>query len=149
NFSSVSSPITLNSELPNINHNVNLIGPGANQLTVQRSTAGGIPDFRIILVLAGRIVTMSGLTITNGRAPSPNSGGGIANNGTLTLTDCVVSNNTGQDGGGLLNNGSVAIVNSSFTGNSTGTGSGGAIESIGTSNTSFLLVNSTLANNTS
>src|SRR6185436_3458259 len=43
NFSGVNGSIILTTALPDINHNVNINGPGANQLTVQRSVSA--PQF--------------------------------------------------------------------------------------------------------
>ena len=62
-----SSIITLGSELDAINGNLVVNGPGANALTVKRSTAGGTPNFRIFTINLGRTVTLSGLTISNSR----------------------------------------------------------------------------------
>src|SRR5882724_7170567 len=59
--------ITLNTALPDITDNLTITGPGSNLLTVMRSTAGGTPVFRIFTISNGRIVSISGLTITNGR----------------------------------------------------------------------------------
>ena len=122
-------------------------------LTVQRSTAQGAPDFRIFNIAGGRVdVTLSNLTIANGRvqgtAASGNSaniggdsfGGGIysASSGTVnvmnsTLTGIVTvggvasgSENYGGDsyGGGIYHAGSgtMNVMNSTLTGN-TATGS--------------------------
>src|SRR4026207_2316088 len=52
-----------------ITTNLNITGPGASQLTIQRSVAGGTPNFRIFNIRSGT-VTISGLTVSNGRADS-------------------------------------------------------------------------------
>ena len=54
-----------------IDKNLTIDGPGANQLTVMRSTAAGIPNFRIFYISPGHIVTIRGLTINNGKAVPP------------------------------------------------------------------------------
>ena len=100
NFSGVTSPIVLNSTLPDINHNININGPGPNKLTVMRSTANGTPNFRIFTILANMTVNISGVTLSNGD-PSAGAGGNIANgsggairnSGNLTLTNMAVSGN--------------------------------------------------------
>src|SRR5262245_53354526 len=76
--------ITLDSALPDLNTNIAMDGPGANRLTVSRSTAGGTPDFRVFNVTLGSSVSISALTISGGQ--SSNDGGGIFNAGTLSLS---------------------------------------------------------------
>ncbi len=133
NFSGVTSPINLGSALPNIDHNVNINGPGAALLTVRRNTGG---NYRIFTINGGRTVTISGLTISNGSAPNldfpDNEGGGIFNSGTLTLTTVVVSgnhatNNNGGGGGIWNEGGTLTLTNSSVSDNSAGNGGGGGI----------------------
>ena len=59
--------ISLLTALPNLSSNMTIAGPGASSLSVQRSTAGGTPRFRIFTILGGGItVNISGLTISNG-----------------------------------------------------------------------------------
>jgi CSLREA domain-containing protein len=93
---SVTGTINLTSALPSLSTDMTITGPGAGQLTVRRDTGG---DYRIFNVTSGTTVTISGLTISNGRMLNPNNaltneGGGIYNGGTLTLQMCVVSDNT-------------------------------------------------------
>ncbi|HBB94287.1 MAG TPA: hypothetical protein DC054_02755 [Blastocatellia bacterium] len=140
--------ITLTSgELP-ISKSLTIQGPAAN-LTVMRSTAGGTPQFRVFNVTATNpaVVTIFGLTISNGSGGT--NGGGILNSNTATLnvTTDVLSNNTAQFGGGLLNlgNGPVNITTSTFN-NNTATNSGGGIYNNGTS--AVNIVNSTVSGNT-
>ncbi|MGC9158604.1 MAG: hypothetical protein ACP5FH_06395, partial [Terracidiphilus sp.] len=59
---------------------------------------------------------------------TPGGAGGINNYGTLTVTHCVFTNNTGTDAGALYNwDGALTVTNSTFTGNSSlGGGSGPA-----------------------
>ena len=128
--------------LPDITSQVTINGNGA---TIQRSSAGGTPDFRIFHVAAGGDLTLDDVTITNGKTPDGTggghggSGGGIYNQGTLTLTDSTVSGNWtgdggacdgykcdggyGGDGGGIRNSGgTVEITDSTVSGNNTGDG---------------------------
>jgi CSLREA domain-containing protein len=84
----VSGTISLASVLPNLSSHMALTGPGPNQLTIARSPAVGTPDFRIFTIDSGRSVTMTGLTISNGKATGLSNaafGGGIFNSGSLTL----------------------------------------------------------------
>lgn len=115
--------IVLGSALPEL-PNVEIRGPGAEELTVRRSGAAGTPEFGIFTVGVDRTVKISGLTISGGRS---DLGGGIRNRGALTLERNVVSGNSASSaGGGLYDNGSqtTAILSSTFTGNGAGLGGG-------------------------
>jgi hypothetical protein len=145
----VVSPISLTSAELLINKDLTIQGPGANTLTVQRSTANGTPNFGIFNIQTGT-VAISDLTISNGKA---GGGGGLNNLGTLTLTNVTVSGNsvgsnglTPAFGGGIHNNGTLTLTNSTVTGNRTAGGvpsSGGAIANAGT----MTLSNSTVSGN--
>jgi CSLREA domain-containing protein len=63
----ISGTINLTGPLPDITSNIVFNGPGADNLTVRRHTGG---DYRIFTVNTGATVTISGLTISNGRASS-------------------------------------------------------------------------------
>ena len=116
----VTGTIQLNSALPDLETNINLQGPGAANLTVRGE--GAADPYRILV--ASATVTISGLTITNGSAPSV--GGGIINNlGTLTLRDCVLTGNTAGDGGGFYNNSVAILENCTFRQNFADFGGGG------------------------
>src|SRR5215831_10927273 len=82
--------INLTSPLPDLSTNINIIGPGADQLTVRRNTGG---NYRIFNVTAGT-VTFSGLTIRDGLLTS-SGGGGISNvQGIVFINNCVVVSNS-------------------------------------------------------
>jgi CSLREA domain-containing protein len=117
-----SSTITLDSVLPDIAGNLSVNGPGANLLTVQRNAAGGTPDFRIFMINSGTTVAISGITIANGNLTAANNGGGIRNDGTLTLTNCnLFGNNVEQVGGAIFNNGtSLTLIDSNVGGTAPG-----------------------------
>ncbi|HEV2842955.1 MAG TPA: choice-of-anchor Q domain-containing protein [Chthoniobacterales bacterium] len=122
--------ITLTSAELLINKNLIIDGPGAHQLTVQRSTATGTPAFRIFNASGSFGVTIAGLTIANGSAPDA-GGGGIASTVlTLTVANCVISGNNAQGGGGILcaapslNQSTVSIANCTISGNSAASGGG-------------------------
>lgn len=129
---SVSGTINLTAVLPEISSSMN-IGNNtttAPNLTVNRSSGG---NYRIFLVNSGNTVAMNGLIINNGFAFEAN-GGGLTNNGTLTITNCIISNNqSSNDGGGILNNSVMAISNSTISNNTTLNFYGGGIEHSGTS----------------
>src|SRR6516165_5429491 len=82
--------ITLTSGQLDITRNLTIQGPGASLLTI---SGGGF--WRIFEVAPNVTAAISGLTITQGNSSiSPDhlfSGGDIVNLGTLTLTNCTVS----------------------------------------------------------
>lgn len=117
----VKGTITLLTALPSFDSNITLNGPGAGQLTVERSSAAGTPDFGIFAVNNGKSVSLSGLTIKNG---SNRFGGGISNAGTVTITDCTVSGNTATIGGGIFTQGTL-VVNGCTIANNTAESGGG------------------------
>jgi hypothetical protein len=87
----VSGTIVLtSSELP-ITRNVTINGPGAANLAID-----GNATSRVFDNFASN-VTISGLTITNGLG-NANGGGGIFNQGGLTLSNSTVSNNVAGPG---------------------------------------------------
>ncbi len=85
-------------------HKLVIHGNGA---TLQRSTTGGTPAFRIFQIGTGADVTIDRLTIMNGNQNvSGGEGGGIDNNhATLTITNSTLSGNSATTGGGILNSG--------------------------------------------
>ena len=155
NFAAGLTTVNLTSAELLINKNLTINGPGANLLSVQRSAAGGTPDFRIFNIASASLnVSISGLTIANGKLSGFASGGGISNNstGTVTVTNSTISGNTAKNGGGIFNNTSAAltITNSTISGNTAngngpGEGDGGGI-SIPT-NCTVTLTNSTISGN--
>ena len=97
-----------------IGRNLTIRGPGAGVLAISGGNAGRVFD-----VSKGVIVTISNLTIKNGEPGEgyPN-GGGIYNEGTLTLTNSSVSSNSAStSGGGIYNGGRLTLTNSSVSGN--------------------------------
>ncbi len=75
--------------LANISDSVNISGPGADKLTVQRSTADGTPDFRVFNVTTSGTVNLSDVTKASGTASNDTG------SGTLTAgTAFTVINNT-------------------------------------------------------
>jgi hypothetical protein len=125
-----------------VNTSVDIQGPGANKVTIsgnQKSTAFNIP--------AGVTATISGLTVTEGSYDILYSvgGGAINNDGTLTLSDVVVSGNSlgsaAYGAGGINNDGTLTITGSTISGN-TGNYAGG-INNGGT----LSITNSVVSNN--
>jgi predicted outer membrane repeat protein len=87
----------------------------------------GGEQFRVFTVSANVTASLSGLTITHGRAGSDGLGGGIEHNGTaLTVTNCTFSDNSATDGGGIDggDNNIMVVNNCTFTGNTASDGGG-------------------------
>ncbi|MFN2578987.1 MAG: Ig-like domain repeat protein [Pyrinomonadaceae bacterium] len=148
----VVSPITLTTGELNINKNLTINGPGANTLTVQRSTAGGTLNFRIFSINAGKTVNISGLTISNGLEFL---GGGILNgDGTLNLDSSTISGNAQSGVANLATNGTATatITNSTINGNTSSASSGGGVRNFAQQSgaTAILtVINSTISGNSS
>jgi len=72
---------------------------------------------------------VSGSTFSQNNVSASYSGGGIYNQGTLSVAGSTFSSNTAGDGGGGISNysGTLTVSNSTFSGNSANNGSGGAI----------------------
>lgn len=166
--------ITLTSSLPEITGPVSISGPGAYLLTVS-----GANQYAIFTMLtpADTIVSISGLTIANGNNSAGGGltiGGGANPSGSLTISNCTITDNTGVDGGGIYSNnagpldiygstiagntasaagggiysvsGVAVVVESTITGNTATSGAGGGIDT-GTG-TAATVVNSTVTGNT-
>jgi hypothetical protein len=116
--------------------------------TIERSPAQQTPEFRIFFVLFGANLTLENLTIRNGYVSAPHSGGGILNNGTLTLNHSTVSHCAAAHGGGIENEGGLTLNRSTISDN-TAHGpietarDGGGIRTW----TTAILTNSTVSNN--
>ncbi len=159
------------SDAIDITSDLSIVGNGS--MLLRNATA----QFRVLGVFSATHVVISHLTVAgghapNGAAPGPNpgqSGGGIANAGTLTLKSVIVTGNVagggtsdaggavgagGGSGGGISNAGTLRIVGSKITSNHAGDGSlgafvsgpggnGGGIDNSG----SLTMIRTTLANN--
>lgn len=133
-----------------------LVGAGDGDDPATSTILDAIGAGRVVTVASGVTAALHGLRITGGTT-TVGSGAGIANSGTLTMTECtidknhsaddgggilsngpkltltacVVSGNTcPQDGGGILAGGVVTIHGSAFTGNMAG-GFGGGLHCSG------------------
>lgn len=91
------------------------------------ATLNGEKHGSVLTITAGVMVTVSNLTITDGRAAA--LGGGINNSGTLTLNDgtAITGNGAPSQGGGINNStGGTVILNdrATITGNTANNGGG-------------------------
>ena len=112
---SVNGTILMNSEINTVK-NLNISGPGADLLTLSGSYTHRVFKF-------WGTVSMSDLTIANGYILDEH-GGGIINNGTLTLTNVKLLGNEASSsgafwsaGGGVANFGSLTMTGGTVSGN--------------------------------
>jgi len=116
--------ITLTSGELLITHNLFIRGPGTAGLSVSGNHAS-----RVFNIAAGAAVTIANLTITRGF--NLHTGGGILNQGALTLNNVLmIENNNFKDGGAVVSTGATArltVINSKLAFNSSSQGAGGAI----------------------
>ena len=124
-----------------VSSNVKIAGPGAKVLTIDAHGAG-----EVFVVADPASVVFDALTITGGN--NTGFGGGIENesNGSVTVSNCTISNNYALNGGGIdhSTSGNLTITNSTISGNGTNFYGGGVfINSSGT----VKLLNSTFSGN--
>ena len=130
--------------LPSIAGALTINGNGS---TVERGMEEGIPDFRIFHVQNTGSLIVKNLTVSNGKSAEGESGGGLYNRGTLSLSDCDVAGNRAGNGGGIYNWGVVSIANCTIDNNETDTwGNGGGIYN---AEGTMTIVNSTISGNSS
>ena len=129
--------ITLAGTQLELTDNVTIAGLGAHS-----SIIDGNASSRIFQVNSDVTANISGLTITNG---SSNSGGGIYNLGTLTLSNSTVSNSYASSYGGGIENefGTLTVTGSTISGNMSGEFGGGIDNYYG----SLSVTNSTISGN--
>jgi uncharacterized protein (TIGR03437 family) len=119
----VTGTINLLSALPQLTQSMTVTGPGASSLAID---GGGA--VQVLNVGSGITVSISGVTIQNGRDSTiGGGGGGVSNAGTLTLSSCVVTSNVEafHAGGGVYNAGTLAIDQCTVS-NNVASGAGGA-----------------------
>jgi hypothetical protein len=117
-------------------------GPGANLNVVDCVLDGNVAAFGGGLVNFFGTVSLSGSTLAANAAPT-GEGGGISNDGTLTLANCTLNGNSAFGGGAIVNSATLTIANSTLSSNSADF-DGGAIWNFGGTLT---LLNSTLYGN--
>ncbi|MCX6875774.1 MAG: choice-of-anchor D domain-containing protein [Verrucomicrobia bacterium] len=114
------------------------------------SIAGGVTlsgngVTRVLAINETSTVEIERMTITNGATAAGESGGGIINQGTLSVRNSTLSHNaSGQDGGAIESIGMLSLTNSTVAGNSAASAGGGIDFHNGEV---FTLTNSTVAAN--
>ena len=130
----------LNSELE-ISSDLNIVGAGAHSVTIQAPSTD-----RAFEIDGSANVGISGVTILGGR-PTGGAGGGIQvdSGGSLSLQGVIVSGGSAIYGGGIENEGSLTVDGSTIENNSAiESGNGGGIDDVGSS---LSITNSTIMNN--
>ena len=151
-----------------IKGDLRLVGAGAATTVIDGNDSDTVLDIKKTYT-----VEITELTIMNGHAPDETSqelgwpGGGIYNDGTMTITNTTITGNRAGDvlisnpnfcdaglGGGIANFGTMTITNTTITGNRGGDvkgdntcsgGSGGAIFNAGSS--TMTITNTTITGN--
>ena len=130
--------IALNSTLT-LNKNLVIDGPETNVITLSGNNA-----MRVMTINSGTIITINHLTIANGKSSC--AGGGIFNNGDLTLNSVTLNGNSAPtcDGGAIYNNSNANLtLNDSLVNNNSTGNDGGGIMNEGT----LTMNNSPVSNN--
>lgn len=104
---------------------IEIVGPGANALTVNGG-GSSTTHLSVFSVSAGDQALLYGMTISGGYAAGF-GGGGVFNQGTLTVLDSAISGNTSiGNGGGIENSGgALTVLDSTISGNTANTNGGG------------------------
>ncbi len=113
----VTGTITLTSGELLVDKRITISGPGVDNLAVS-----GNAKSRVLYVGPVTTVTISGLTIRNGNAPTDFGGGIYNDHSTLVINTCSVTGNSADLGGGIYNHGasgsaSITVNNSTFSNN--------------------------------
>lgn len=115
-----------------------LTGPGSDQLTISGNNGARIFD-----IATGIPVTLTNLTMQNGRAAT--AGGAVRSAGNLVISDAVLRHNSANaDGGALSVTGNLTLTNTDVLSN-TASGEGGGVKVTGP----MVVVNGRFQNNQS
>jgi predicted outer membrane repeat protein len=134
--SGLTGTIGLSNGVLNLTNNVTVTGAGASAITID-----GGNNAEIFAIPSGVTAALSNLTLSHGN--SSQYGGAVGNEGTLTVTDCTLSNNTAEFGGAIYSDGSLVLVNDTLS-NNTAQNYGGAIDNAGR----LIVSNTTVSGNT-
>ncbi len=122
--STATGTITLVAQLPVVTdaEGLTITGPGAAELAIS-----GNDVVRLFEVQSNASLSLSGLTLTDGRAAS-GDGGAILNHGTVTVISAIVTGNSATFSGGAIDtDGTLTLTDSTFSGNTAEITGGGAI----------------------
>jgi hypothetical protein len=114
--------------LPVIERPITIRGHGATIARDPGLACPVAPEFRLFEVVAGGILTLEDVTVTNGCVSSGSGGGVLSSGGTVVLREASIEGNeSGSDGGGVaIAGGNLLAVDTTVRGN-LAAGSGGGI----------------------
>ena len=124
--------------LPIITSPVTIVGAGA---TIERSSAVGTPEFRLVEVASDGNLNLQEVTLRNGML-NGKPGGALLNLGTSAIYSSTITGNSSANGGALNNLGLLTLINSTLV-NNYASASGGSLWSSG----SLVLTGVTMAGN--
>lgn len=147
--------ITLQTALPLMGGIQSILGPGANLLTVRRSSGAGVPKFQLFeigfdfLNTPAPSVLMSGLTLANGDVSGFGGGGAIAvADDNLTLKGCVLTGNSAEIYGAISSiNASVVLDGCTISNNSASYSGAIGNEAGGGRSSTMTITNCTISGN--
>jgi hypothetical protein len=134
--------------LPTITGNVQLLGTDPLTTTITRGTP---TPLRLLYVAPGGTLFLSGVTLDNGDATTPEVpntlrvGGALFNEGTTVLDNVVIMNSQALSGGGVANRGTLSATSSMIENNQAASHGGGI--SSETSEAGIILSDSTISAN--
>ena len=105
-----------------IDSDVLIRGAGADASVVQAAVTQGAATDRVFWVRSSATAAFEDLTIRHGNPDD--SGGGILNDGEVTVTRCVITGNAATTGGGLENEGHATLIETTVSGNAAEWGAG-------------------------
>jgi hypothetical protein len=94
-----------------VDKSLNVEGAGSENTIIQAASAPGIASSRVVTITENTIVNISDITIRYGVAYVGRGGGGIINQGTVTISDSTIKSNTANYGGGITNGRLMTITN--------------------------------------
>jgi hypothetical protein len=145
---SIADTITLSGSSLTIRDDLSIQGTGAEKLTVS-----GNNKSRVFNIASGITVEIAGLTIANGYSDQPiasnyeykkYTGGGIVNEGTLTVNNSIIRNNRAEGVGGGIGNFGILTVNNSTVKDNIAKLEGGGIGNNNYDNTNAVTVNNSI-----
>lgn len=96
-----------------VNKDVTIQGQGREKTLIQAGPSIEEANDRVFFISEGAAVTIKTMTIRHGNpSGTPQSGGGIRNEGIVKVEDCIIHHNHASAGGGLFNQRTMAVSNS-------------------------------------
>ena len=145
-----------------ITSNISITGAGADMTFLQAAASAGTATERVLDIRAGSVATVNGFTLRFGRftgvMAANTRGAGVENLGTLSLTNCIVRDNTISSTSGNALAGGIYNANANLTlsattvtanalSNTAANSFGGGVATLGTS--TVTITNSSVSANTS